>query len=60
VKHEFRVLLYDNAEPVTVRAREMDIVDGALVFMSPNDGGYIAAFAPGHWVSVSPVEESRL
>lgn len=57
---EFLVRLYDEDEITVVRAHEMDVVDGALVFLSPNNGGYIAAYAPSHWLSVSPGEEAGL
>ena len=55
--HEFKVVLYDDKEPVSVVAHEMDIVDGNLVFMGINRGGYIAAYAAGMWVAVLPQQE---
>jgi hypothetical protein len=55
--HAFEVRLYDESEPVIVRAFEMDVQDGALVFMGANRGGYIAAYAPSHWVSAVPGRE---
>ena len=36
---------------VTVEAFEADIVDGVLAFSGVNQGGYVAAFADGQWVS---------
>ena len=57
---EFTVHLYDEKDAITVHAFEMDIVDGTLVFSGVNRGGYIAAYAPSHWVSVTSTPESRL
>jgi hypothetical protein len=64
-EHEFVVFLTDHyindtsgpamikRDPARIRAFEMDIVDGALMFSGVNRGGYIAGFAAGEWVSVT-------